>query len=1066
MLDPGAASAGKKRTAKKLAGMRVTASALLLIVSSLSLTSWGAVRDFAPAPLPPPPTPTINLIQTAGTSNDAAVSSISQSFGSSTVAGDLIVVVVSWGDNAAPTISATDTLKNPYLVATNDYNTSNRQGLAILYASNILPGANTVTVNFGKADHYRRIIISEYSGIATASPLEAIAKNQATATTASNGATSAVGTTTTGGDLIFGAVMDDSGSFGTITAGTGFTRRAVLNNVDTATEDMLQAAAGPIAATFTFGLTDHYLAQMAAFRPAASGTGGTGQFSLACTPTTLASGATSTCTITTTQPAPSGGSAFSLSSSNTSLTVPVSVTVPAGSSSASFSATAGTVTSNQTITVTATSNAYTNKTSSATITVTAAPPPISVSVAPPAASVQVTQTAPFTATVQNDAQNRGVTWSLSGTGCLGTACGTLSSITTTSVTYTAPASAPAPATVTLTATSVTDTSKTSSGTITITAPTPISVTLSPLRSAITTSQSQLFTATVNGTSNSAVNWFVDGIPGGSALAGLITAGGLYTPGTQPGQHLVTASSVVDGTTSAPSTVSVTDLAGIYSWRGTEGDLTRQGVNPKEYALTIGTVNKATFGKLFSCPVDGPLYAQPVYVANLAIPGKGTHNVIFAATENDSVYAYDADSSSCQAVWTTAKVSLLGPGEIPLDASDMFACNDLGDLIGITGTPVIDPGSNTLFVVTRSKDAAANYYQRIHAISLLDGKERAGSPAVIQGSVAGTGDDSNGTSVPFNSRLHNQRPGLVLLNGVVYISWASLCDIDPYHGWVMGYSASTLARVSVFNATPNGARGGIWMSGAAPAADANGFLYLITGNGTFDADTGGQDFGDSFLRLGTTGGLSLVDWFSPFNQDSLNANDRDLGAGGALILVDLPSGPVPHVLVGAGKEGKVYVLNRDSMGGFNSGSDSQIVQSFSVGNAVLATAVFWQNALYLAPISRPMSQFLLNASTGTFNVSPASQSPTSFGFPGSSPSLSASGTTNGIIWGIEYSSTGTAVLHAYDATNLLNELWNSSQAANNRDGAGDAVKFTVPIIANGKVYVGTQAELDVYGLLPN
>jgi hypothetical protein len=411
-------------------------------------------------------------MQTAGTSSNAAASSISQSFTFSNAAGNLIVVVASWGDNPAPTISATDTRGNAYIVATSDYDTRNRQGLAILYAPNIFPGANTVTVNFGNGDQFRRIIISEYSGIATASPLDAIAKRQATATTTSNGVNSSAGTTTTGGDLIFGAVMDDSGSFGNITAGSGFTRRFILNNIDTAIEDTVQSIPGPIAATFTFSLTDHYLAQMAAFRVAASGTGGTSQFSLACAPTTLAAGAASTCTVTTTQPAPSGGNTFSLSSNNPSLTVPGSVIVPAGSSSASFSATAGTVASNQTITVTATSNAFTNNTSSATIIVTAAPLLISVSVTPTSASVQVTQSAPFTAAVQNDAQNRGVTWTLSGAGCSGTTCGSLSNITATAITYTAPASVPSPAFVTLTATSVSDSTKSASATITITAATP------------------------------------------------------------------------------------------------------------------------------------------------------------------------------------------------------------------------------------------------------------------------------------------------------------------------------------------------------------------------------------------------------------------------------------------------------------------------------------------------------------------------------------------------------------------------------------------------------------------
>ena len=432
----------------------------------------GASSSFAMPPAPPAPG-TINLIQTAGTSSNVAASSISQSFASSNAAGNLIVVVASWGDNPAPTINVTDTRGNPYIVATSDYDTRNLQGLAIFYAPNILPGANTVTVNFGNPDHYRRIIISEYSGVATASPLDAIAKRQATATTTSNGVNSSAGTTTTGGDLVFGAVMDDSGSFGNITAGSGFTRRFILNNMDTAIEDTVQAIPGPIAATFTFSLTDHYLAQMAAFRAAASGTGGTtSQFSLACAPTTLTSGAASTCTITTTQPAPSGGNTFSLSSNNPSLTVPGSVTVPAASSSASFAATAGAVVSNQTITVTATSNAFTNNTSSATIIVTAPPPSISVSVTPPSASVQATQSAPFTATVQNDTQNRGVTWSLSGTGCSGATCGTLSNITASSVTYTAPASVPAPASVSLTATSVSDATKSASAAITITSTAP------------------------------------------------------------------------------------------------------------------------------------------------------------------------------------------------------------------------------------------------------------------------------------------------------------------------------------------------------------------------------------------------------------------------------------------------------------------------------------------------------------------------------------------------------------------------------------------------------------------
>jgi hypothetical protein len=315
----------------------------------------------------------VNFVQAAGSTNDSAGSSISQAFGSPNAGGNLIVVAASWGDNPASSISASDTWGNTYFLATSDFDSNNRQGLAVFYAPNIHSGANTVTVRFGQADAYRRIIVSEYSGVATAAPLDATAKHQAAGTKTANGVTSSPATTTANGDLIFGAVMDDSGNFGSITAGTGFTRRAVLNNMDTATEDRVQTTAGSLAATFTFSRADYYLAQMVAFRAASSGTGGSPSLSsLACTPTTLSSGAASACTVTLTQAAPAGGTAVSLSSSNTAaLTVPAAATVLAGSSSATFSAVAGSVSTNQTATITAT--AGTSK--SVAITVTAPPAP-------------------------------------------------------------------------------------------------------------------------------------------------------------------------------------------------------------------------------------------------------------------------------------------------------------------------------------------------------------------------------------------------------------------------------------------------------------------------------------------------------------------------------------------------------------------------------------------------------------------------------------------------------------------------------------------------------------------
>jgi len=582
----------------------------------------------------------------------------------------------------------------------------------------------------------------------------------------------------------------------------------------------------------------------------------------------------------------------------------------------------------------------------------------------------------------------------------------------------------------------------------------IVVTITPKRAALTTSQTQQFTPSVTGTANQGVNWFVDGVAGGNATAGTITAAGLYTPGSAAGRHNVTASSVLDGTTSQPSTAAVTDLAGVFTWHN---DLARTGVNAKEYALDTTTVNSATFGKLFSCAVDGYMVAQPLWVGNLTIGGS-KHNVVFVATENASLYAFDADDPSCKAVWSTTKVSLVGAGETAVQSGDLGS-DTLGPTVGISGTPVIDLSANTLYAVTFSENpGAGTFVQRLHAVNILTGTEVV-PPVMISGSVTGSGYDNSNGVITFTARRHNQRPALLLLNGVVYISWASFDDVDFYHGWVMGYSASTLAQTAVFNVTRDGQRGGIWMSGGGPAADSAGSIFLLTGNGDFNVDQAGRDYGDSFLKL--SGTLTVTDYFTPSNQSSLEQADLDLGGGGAVVLMDPSGGPHPHLVVGGGKEGKLYVLNRDSMGQFHSGSDSQIVQSFTAGsNGIFSTPVFWQNTLYSAAASSPMSAFAFNITTGLFGTAPISQSPTTFGFPGATPTLSAAGTTNGILWAIQRpSGGGTAVLHAYNATNLANELWNSGSTA------GAAVKFSVPTVANGKVYVGTQTELDVYGLLP-
>jgi hypothetical protein len=727
------------------------------------------------------------------------------------------------------------------------------------------------------------------------------------------------------------------------------------------------------------------------------------------------------------------------------------------------------------VTLTATSVADGTKSAAAAITVTPAPvnPPaaIAVSVAPATASVQASGgTNNFVATVQNDAQNKGVTWSLSGAGCTGATCGALSttaSASGTAITYTAPVNVPAPPTVTLTATSVANGTKPAQATITVVAPpTGVSVTLTPKRGGLTVSQSLGFTATVaNDVGAAGVTW--------SATAGSFstqsTTSAVYIAPVSPGIITVTATSNADVTKSASATIGVTDLSGVVTYHN---DLSRDGVNAQEYALTTANVTPATFGKLFSCTIDSPAYAQPLWVANLTIGG-GTHNVIFAASSRDTVYAFDADARPCVTYWSQP---LLAAGETFLSINDVGTTDIFTD-VGIVGTPVIDPVSKTLYVVSKSKNQgtscspSSSCHQRLHALSLIDGSEQFSGPVDITSSISvpGIGDGSSGGNVAFNTLRQNQRPGLALVNGIVYVAWASHGDNDPYHGWVMGFNASNIAQApAVFNDSPNGSRSGIWMGGGAPAADSSNNLYVITGNGTYDGTTK-SDFGDSFLKLSTSSGIGIADWFTPADQATLEGNDADFGSGGAAILVDQPSSPVPHLVIGGGKEGTLFLLNRDNLGHNN--STNQVVQTLSFGNGILATAAFWNNALYLAGVGGPLKTFSFNAATGQFNTSASSRSNNSYGFPGATPSVSASGTSAGIIWAIDNSAYGTpccangpAVLHAYDATNLGTELWNSSQGLGNT--AGNAVKFTVPTVANGKVYIGTRSEIDVFGLLPN
>jgi len=613
-------------------------------------------------------------------------------------------------------------------------------------------------------------------------------------------------------------------------------------------------------------------------------------------------------------------------------------------------------------------------------------------------------------------------------------------------------------------------------------PPDVSIAVSPTRSAVTTSQTQIFTATVAGSNETRVTWEIDNRPGGDALVGVIDASGKYTPPSNGGVHAVTARSVANPAKTASSTVAVTDLAGVLTYHN---DLSRDGANTGEYALTPSAVTTATFGKLFSCSVDGAIYAQPLWVPNLTMNG-GKHNTVFVATQHDSVYAFDADASPCVTLWHANLLDSVhgaGPGEltVPSSGPNSVVGNGSGVIdpeVGITGTPVIDLTTNTLYVVAKSYTTDLTFYQRLHAINLLTGNDRVPARSIDRSIVVpGTGDESVSGQVAFNPRTHLQRAGLALLNGVVYVAWASHEDADPYHGWLIGFDAATLAPRpnAVFNTTPNQvatypySRGGIWMGGAAPAADSDGNLFLNTGNGTFDADQGGSNYGDTFLKLSTNNGLAVADWFTPANEADLDTNDLDLGSSGATFLLD-PLG-TGHFAVCGGKEGKLFVINRDNMG--RRSSPDQVLQTIDMGNAIFSTGAFWNNTLYMAAIG-PLQAFSFNPAIGQFDVTSTSQTSGFFQYPGLSVSVSSSDTSNGIVWAIDANrfvppgtgNSGPAVLYAYDATNLGVELWDSGQAANGRDLPGYAVKFSVPTIANGKVYIGTRGELDVYGLLLN
>lgn len=645
---------------------------------------------------------------------------------------------------------------------------------------------------------------------------------------------------------------------------------------------------------------------------------------------------------------------------------------------------------------------------------------------------------------------------------------------TLSVTFTPSASGTRSGRVTLN-----DTDPTNLQTLTLTGNgvSPVTtVTIAPRVASLTATSTQQFQAFINGVVSSDVTWYVDGVLGGNSNIGTISASGLYTPPNAAGSHTVAAVSNADQTQRAKAPLVVTDYAGTFTYHN---DLARTGANSNETVLNTGNVNSSQFGKLFTYQLDGKPFAQPLYVANLNIPGQGTHNVVYVATEHDGLYAFDADGRTSTPLWYDSFINpAAGITTVSIGTSGTvdLLCDSMFPEVGITGTPVIDPATNTIYLIARTKEVSGgvtNFVQRLHAIDITTGAERPNSPVIIRASVpgAGLGSDSNG-NVAFDPLMENQRSGLVFLNGVIYIGWASFCDPTVYHGWLMAYDPSTLQQISVFNTTPDGWAGGIWASGAAPAADSQGNLYFSTGNGTFDGNFGGPDLADSVLRVTNTGGqLAVADYFTPYDQYFLTAQDLDLGSTGVIVLPDQPNPPT-HLLLAGSKEGTAYILDRDNMGGFNSVDNSQAVDSIPhiVGKPATGEVgmwplpCYWQNQVYY--VNRGDVPKAFRFFNGQLSDVPVSKGKTSFGWAGGSPTVSSNGNSNGIVW-FTYEPTPkynlTAVLYAYDAANLAVQLYNSS--INAGDKLGNALQFAVPTVANGKVYVGSVNELDVFGLLP-
>lgn len=592
-----------------------------------------------------------------------------------------------------------------------------------------------------------------------------------------------------------------------------------------------------------------------------------------------------------------------------------------------------------------------------------------------------------------------------------------------------------------------------------------SITTQPSNQTVTVGSTATFSVVATGTTPLTYQWQKGTTPVPGATAASYTTAAT-TSSDNGSQFEVVVTNSVGSITSNAATLTVTTVApsptDVLTYHN---DIARTGQNLTETLLTTSNVTSAKFGKLGFYSVDGLVDAQPLYASSVAVPSNGTHNLLIDATEHDSVYAFDADTGAT--IWHT---SMLKSGET---TSDHRGCSQITPEIGVTSTPVIDRtrGPNgVVYVVAMSKDASGNYHQRVHALDLTLGTELFGGPMDVQAKYPGTGDNSDGTNVSFDAGQYAERAGLLLMNGILYTAWTSHCDIRPYTGWIIAYDAATLVQTAVLNITPNGNEGSIWMSGAGLAADSSGDIYFLDANGVFDSTLNSSgfpsngDYGNAFMKISTSGGLSVADYFEMDNQSSENGSDTDLGSGGAMVLPDLNDGVghTMHLAVGAGKDSNLYVVNRDSMGKFNASNNNSIYQELAAAlpGGVFAMPAYFSNTIYYGSVGSPIQAFTITSAK--LSTSATAHTANSFRYPGATPSISANGTSNGIVWAVENSSP--AVLHAFDAS-TLNELYNSNQAAGGRDHFGNGNKFIVPTIVNGKVFVGTPNGVAVFGLLP-